>query len=114
MFDESGVPGIEQSVQTFALPKQSEVDPGTQHCGDALQSVHGDSVSMAALNSPNDRPRHAGAGRELPLRETSTQSQRPDTQAETDDIHPRRIAIDGAPPRMSPASWMPAFADNGW
>jgi hypothetical protein len=91
-FDEAGMARVEQAIQTLALPEQRQIDSGAQDHGDALKGVNCDAVGVLALDSPDDRTRHTGAGSHLRLGHAASSTQRPEAETKTDDVHRSSIA----------------------
>lgn len=86
-FHEAGVPGIEQAVQTFALPQEAEVNPRTERACNSLQCLNGHPVSLSPFDPPDHRSGHASTGSQLCLGQTSSEAKRPQPESEADDVH---------------------------
>ena len=63
VFDQTRVPRIEQPIEAFSLPVESEIDSRSQRGRDLDQRMDRDPISAATLDPPNDCPRHATATR---------------------------------------------------
>jgi hypothetical protein len=94
--DETRVAFVEEPVESFTLPEQSNVDPSSQGSGDRDERVQGDPVRPTTLDPPDDRPRHTSHLGEPTLRPAPPPTESPDPETKPDDVHGWSMTVDAA------------------
>ncbi len=72
---EARVPGVEQSVQSFAMPQKADVDSGAQDCCDPFHGMDRNPVHPSVLDPPDDTSRNIGEVSETRLRQPTAHPQ---------------------------------------
>jgi hypothetical protein len=96
-FDEVGVTRVEQPIESFALPQESNIDARSKRRCDTHEDVDGDPVGLPALDPPDSRTRDPGPSREVELSPVAPAAKRSDPKPEPDDVHRQSMATMGSP-----------------
>lgn len=89
---------VDQPVERFAHPVQSNVEPGIECGSDLIERVNGHSTAAPELDPRDDRLADARRDTQIQLPPASSNAERTNAAAESNEIHRNRIAFAGYVP----------------
>ena len=107
--DEPSVPGIDQPIQSLAVPQEPDVNACVEGRRDRCKRRKGDPVGAAPFEAPDHGPRYTGRLGEANLAPAASSTKGSKPESESHDVHGNSVGLGdyrtltGAGCRRSPA-----------
>lgn len=87
LLHEKGMVGVQQPVESFAVPAQAQIDAGAQCAGDRLEGTQRELVEVTSFNAGNGAPRQPGGDADIDLSPAAATAECAYRASDADRIH---------------------------